>query len=206
MAHGIETKRALRGAYVHEMLNMEAAAEKVGVSLGTATRWKREAKADNDDWDKARGAAMLSAKGADAVSQVVLEKFVLLFQTILIELEQSVKDPLLKAEAMSRMSDSYYKTIAAARKGSPKVNRLALATDVMTILLEFVAAKFPQYAQNIIDITQPFGEYIAACINKSPESGGIVALPIEGVVGAERITGFSKQIAADIRAGLMGSE
>ncbi len=49
MAHSPETKRALRSAYVHQSLTLEIAAERSDISLGTATRWKREAKAEGDD-------------------------------------------------------------------------------------------------------------------------------------------------------------
>ena len=161
MAHGIEVKRALRGAYVHEMLSMEDAAIKAGISLGTATRWKREAKADSDDWDKARAARFMSEQGSDFVVQSVLEQFVTVFQTTITQLKTAENiSPLSKADALAKLSDAFHKTMSAARKGSPEVNKLAVAQDVINLLCEFVGTKFPQHGQALLDVIEPFGKYL----------------------------------------------
>lgn len=161
MAHGIEVKRTLRGAYVHEMLSMEDSATKAGVSLGTATRWKREAKAENDDWDKARAARFMSEQGADFVVQSVLEQFVTVFQTTINQLKTAENiSPLSKADALAKLSDAFHKTMSAARKGSPEVNKLAVAQDVVNLLCEFIGTKYPQHGQALLDVIEPFGKYL----------------------------------------------
>lgn len=161
MAHGLETRRALRGAFVHKMLPMEQAALEAGISLGTAVRWKREAKEQNDDWDKARSAAMLSGSGAEAVFSAVLNQFVTLFKSTLNALEKDENaTPQVKAEALARLSDAYLKTKNAAEKGSPKLNKLAVAMDVLELLTDFIAAKYPQHAPAFIEILNPFGHHL----------------------------------------------
>lgn len=162
MAHGAETKRALRSAYVYQSLQLEAAAEVANVAHGTAARWKKEAKLDGDDWDRARAAKMLSANGAEAVTQAVLEQFVILFQSTIESIKADTKaSGLAKAEALSRLSDAYNKTMSAARKGSPEVNKLAIGMDVIKLFAEFIGSKYPQHAAVFVEILEPFGQYLS---------------------------------------------
>lgn len=162
MAHSAETKRALRSAYVYQSLSLEAAAEQADISTGTAARWKKEAKAEGDDWDKARAAKMLSANGAEAVTQAVLEQFVTLFQSTIESIKNDTKATgLAKAEALSRLSDAYNKTMSAARKGSPEVNKLAVGMDVIKLFADFIGAKYPQHAAVFIEILEPFGQHLS---------------------------------------------
>lgn len=156
-----DIKRALRAAYVHKMLMMEQAAADAKVSLGTAIRWKREAKQQGDDWDRARAAAMLSSEGAEEVSRAVLEQFVLLFQSTLEALKNDKESsPLSKAEAISRLSDAYNKTMSAVAKSNPKINRLALAMDVIKLLTDFILANYPNHAPAFSEILSPFGHHL----------------------------------------------
>lgn len=163
MAYSNDTKRALRSSFVQEGLSLEAAADKHKVTRSTATRWKRQAAKDGDNWDKARSDRYLTQQGADAVSSVVLEQFVTLFQTTITDIKQDTKSSgLQKAEALSRLSDAYNKTMAAARKGSPAVNDLAVGMDVIKLLADFVGQEYPQHATIFIEILEPFGNYMAA--------------------------------------------
>lgn len=166
MAYNAETKRALRAAYVHQGLGLEACADKLDVGFGTASRWKRDAKVAGDDWDTARAANFLSQEGADAVTRVVLEEFVTLFQSTMTTIkEDKSATGLAKAEALSRLSDAYSKTMSAAKKGAPEVNRLALGMDVIKLLADFVGNKFPQHATVFVEILEPFGEHLSQALN-----------------------------------------
>lgn len=161
MAYGEDTRRALRSAYVYQALSLEAAAEKINVALGTASRWKREALAAGDDWDKARAAARLSSEGAEAVTQAVLEDFVTLFQNTVSDLRNDTKATgLAKAEALSRLSDAYHKTMSAAAKGSPRLSKRAVALDVLKLLTDFVAERYPQRAATLVEVLEPFADHL----------------------------------------------
>ena len=59
MAHGDESRRAVRAAYVFDQLSLEIAAVKHGVPYATCRNWKRAGKEMGDDWDKARAAQAL---------------------------------------------------------------------------------------------------------------------------------------------------
>ncbi|MFQ9491582.1 MAG: DUF1804 family protein [Bilophila wadsworthia] len=51
----------LRSAYCYKALSLEEAAALVGISIGTARRWKADAqRAEDDDWDKVKAASSLA--------------------------------------------------------------------------------------------------------------------------------------------------
>ncbi len=159
MAHSPEVRNALRAAFIYEKQSLDASAERLDVSIGTASRWKKEALIKGDDWDKARAASMLSNQGAEAVTQVVLEQFVTLFQSTITALsnDKDIK-PLSKAEAISRLSDAYNKTMSAVAKGSPKLNKLAVAMEVITLQANFIRENHPNLAGSFSDMLSAFGE------------------------------------------------
>ncbi len=162
MAYGEETRRALRGAYVHKALSLEAAAEQVGIGFGTASRWRRDAKAAGDDWDKARTASMIAGAGHEAVSQLVLQEFMTLFQTTIEQLKTDEKGtPMAKAEALSRLSDAYNKAMSAAAKSNPKLNKLAIAMEVLQMLASFIQEQHPHLTEPFLNMLEPFGEKIS---------------------------------------------
>ena len=165
MAYNQEIKSSLRALYVHQALSLEAAAQKIDVSFGTASRWKRDAKAEGDDWDKARAARFLSQQGADEGTRIMLEDFVTLFQSTIETIKKDENATgLVKAEALSRLSDAYSKTMSAAKKGAPEVNRLAIGMDVIKLMADFVGAKFPNHAAAFVEILEPFGDHLSQAL------------------------------------------
>lgn len=168
MAHSLETRRALRGAYVYQQLSLETAAERTDISFGTASRWKREAKAEGDDWDKARAAKMMSTEGTEAIMQTVLEEFILIFKSGIAELKEGKEgvpiSPIARADAIVKLSDGFSKVMATARKFSPEVNKLALGMDVIKLLAEFVGERYPQHAPAFIEILEPFGQHLSEAL------------------------------------------
>ena len=64
MAHPKSKRMALRSAYCYKALSPEEAAALVGISIGTARRWKTDAqKAEDDDWDKGQGGVKSGGRG-----------------------------------------------------------------------------------------------------------------------------------------------
>jgi transposase-like protein len=157
MAHGSETRAAARAAYVYEAKSLEQIAGDLGVSRGTIFRWKREALAGGDDWDQARAARRLSGAGAEAITQALLEDFVLLFQSTLDDVK-TAKDitPLSRAEALSRLSDAYHKVMASAAKTSPKLNKLSIAMEVLEGLVKVIDEDYPHLKEPFMELLDPF--------------------------------------------------
>lgn len=161
MAHPAEIRAKLRAAFLYDGLSLEAAAERLGVSERTASRWKREALAKGDDWDKAKLASRLAGEGSEAVARVVLEEFLALFQTTLTDIKGADLKPMEKAEAISRLSDAYTKTMRSIEKSAPELNRLAIAMEVLQLLGKYVQTKQPDCAQAFLGVLTPFGEELA---------------------------------------------
>ncbi len=161
MAHGPEVRAAVRAAFIYEALGLEAAAERFSTSFASVSRWKREAKAAGDDWDKARAAARLAGQGADNVSREVLEEFVTLFQSTIAELKSATDVPALaKAEALSRLSDAYYKTMRATAANNPKLNKLAVSMEVLQLLVKYIREEYPQHTGALLDVLEGFGQKV----------------------------------------------
>lgn len=162
MAHPKEKKTAARAAYVYEALTLEVIARRIDASIGTVSRWKRDAGDGGDDWDRARAAARISGQGTEAVTQAVMEDFVLLFQSTLTEVKEATDiKPLAKAEIISRLSDAYNKTMSAVARGNPKLSKLAVAMEVMQALAGFIRQHYPKHANAFAEILEPFGEEMA---------------------------------------------
>lgn len=162
MAYSQQVREAVRNAYVHDRLPLEAAAQRVGVSYSAAQAWKRNDKADGQCWDKARAASRMSSGGLGDLTTQLLEDFAILFQTTVEQIRDADVDPLKKAEAISRLSDAYTKTMRAATKGAPEIGRLAMALEVLDLFAKFVRSEHPEHAAALITVLEPFGQTLAS--------------------------------------------
>jgi hypothetical protein len=161
MAHPPEKRSQLRSLYIHKGMGLEHAAQRLVVSPRTASRWKQESMDQGDDWDKARAAHHLAGEGAEAVARAVLEDFLGLFQVVMEEVkgEKGKKlAPIEKAEAISRLADAYTKTTRAIQRSAPELNRLAVASEVLQLLVRYVRAHAPQTAPALLEVLEPFGD------------------------------------------------
>ena len=159
--HPPERRDAVRAAYVHQRQPLEAAAKQGGVAYQTARGWKRQAATRGDDWDKARGAARMAAGGLGDLTAQVLEDFALLFSTTLEQLKQPEVGPLDRAEAMSRLSDSYVKVVKAASNASPPLAELSIAMKVLSELSVYIRDRHPEDLPRFAAILEPFGQKLA---------------------------------------------
>lgn len=161
MAHPRLKKSEVRRRYVVDRQPLTGAAAIAGISYSTARQWKAQALAAHDDWDKARDAETLRDGTTEELTRVVLNEFVPMFRSTILALSGEGLSAAEKAEAMSRISDAYAKTVKAAGAVDPAIARLAWAMDVLKMLAEFVQTKFPQHADAVLEILEPFGERLA---------------------------------------------
>lgn len=161
MAHSQETRQAVRRSYVVERLSLEHAAERNGISYHTARAWKRAAKDLGDDWDRARTASRMAAGGLGDITNQVLEDFALLFQSTLDEIKGYEGEPFRKAEAISRLSDAYAKTMKAAGAGNNAIAELAVALKVLEELAKFIREGYPEQLETFTAILEPFGQRLS---------------------------------------------
>lgn len=163
MAHPKSKRMALRSAYCYKALSLEEAAALVGVSIGTARRWKADAqRAEDDDWDKVKAASSLAGEGMEAVARQMLNDYVLQHRTLM---ERIGKDedmqPAEKVEALSSLADSFAKTISASKRILPETDELATALGIIRKLVDFTSQCFPQHASALLEVLEPFGVLVA---------------------------------------------
>lgn len=159
MAHGDDVRRKVRAAYVFDQLGLEIAAVKEGVPEATARRWKREAKAAGDDWDRARSAQLLAGGGIEEVVRqtlaVVVQQVQATVETIQINTDIA---PAEKVQMLASLADAYNKLIASSKRMMPETDKLAVGMDVLKRLTEFTRARHPQHANALLAVLEPFGD------------------------------------------------
>lgn len=157
MAHSPETRAAVRRTYISDRLSLEAAAERHGVSVPTARRWKSQAAAAGDDWDKIRAASAISHSGATNIAQLVLTDYLVLHQATLDGLNAATDvPPLERVKAMASLGDSFAKITNAVSRAAPDVAREAVAIEVLHFLVEFLEATDPDLAARFVGVVEPF--------------------------------------------------
>lgn len=164
MAHASEKRAQLRGLYVYQRLPMETACKKVRVPKTTANRWKLEAKAEGDDWDKTRAAVAMGDENFSQLGRKLLEDYLVQHQATM-DLLRTAKagelSAMQRAEILASMSDSFNKTMASFKRLSPEINRQAVALDALQRLAAFAQAKYPAHVTMLLELLEPFGEELA---------------------------------------------
>ena len=162
MAHPDDKRRAVRAAYVFEQLSLEMAALKHAVPIGTVRNWKSAGKELGDDWDKARAAQMIAGGGIEDVVRQTLGIVVQQVQATLETIQQDPNmSPVMKVQMLTSLADAYNKLMAVSRRMMPETDKLAVATDVVTRLVEFTRTKHPKHAMALLEVLEPFGDELA---------------------------------------------
>ncbi|EKD5600392.1 DUF1804 family protein, partial [Pseudomonas aeruginosa] len=129
---------------------------------GTARRWKQQAEAEGDDWDKAQSAQLIAGGGLEDVARQVLAGLVTQFQATMeaIQVDAEIK-PAVKVQLLASLADAYNKTVSASKRVLPETSALATAMEVLQRLASFIRERFPQHAQAFAEVLEPFGELLA---------------------------------------------
>lgn len=161
MAHKHDVRARLRRLYVVDRQPLNAAADTVEISYSTARAWKQAALERGDDWDHARMAEEIGDGGVRELTRVVLTEFVPLFRSTIEQLRGANMKAVDKAEAISRLSDAYTKTVKASGAVDPTVAKLGWAMEVMRLLAQFTAERYPKHQGSLLEVLEPFGEQLA---------------------------------------------
>ena len=142
MAHDEKTKADVRRYYVFDCLTLELAAEKAKVSYNTVRRWKREAEARGDNWDKVRDASTMASGKVEDVARGMLTTFVLYFESTMDELRKTEDLHVSeKAKLIQVLGDSYSKMVASSKRLLPEVSELATAWKVIEMVTNLIKTK-----------------------------------------------------------------
>lgn len=162
MAHAPEIRDKLRRLYVMDRISLEIAALQCGVSMSTASRWKREAQEAGDDWDKLRAAHILAGDGIESVARAALAGFLTQYQSVVDTLNADADIPAeLKVQMLASLADSFNKTVAASKRVLPETTQLATAMEVVQKMAGFIREKYPKHIQAFIEVLEPFGDELA---------------------------------------------
>ncbi len=144
MAHPKETQLALRAAYLSGS-PLELAAVQCGIGSATARRWKADALAQGDDWDKFQKASLIVAGGGfDAAMGRVAAAVILRAEAIMEQLGADEEvDPVSAAKAIASLADSLGKAKAAMRALSPELDQLAIETSAVKAFAELLMRLHP---------------------------------------------------------------
>jgi len=162
MAANDDARREARTRYVIDRQSLPVIALALGVSSSTASRWKRDAKRNGDDWDVARAASTVQCEGLDSLIARLVEDYVIQHQATIDDLKSRTDmQPLERAQVLASLADSMSKTTASAGRLSPKINKLGVAMDVLRLLGEFLPEQFPQHTEALLEVLEPFGGRLA---------------------------------------------
>lgn len=153
-----DKRRKARSDYVYRRMAGATIAASLNISQATFGRWKKAAKADGDDWDRARSASIIAGEGIETVVSSVVEDFMIMAQSLLEEIKTGDLTMDQKVKHLVSLADAMTKMTASAGKLAPKISELGVAQDVMRHLMDFVRQYFPQHAAAILEIIEPFGE------------------------------------------------
>lgn len=168
MAHGKDVRDRLRRAYVIDRLSLEQAAKLTGVAYSTAARWRDEATASNDDWERARATAAVIAGGnvETLARAAMLEMLAQVEGTFAVIRENTDLSAVQRVELLASLSDSMAKTTAAMRKHLPETNKLAVAMTVIKALAEYIERDFPEVLPDFVRVLEPFGDKLPKILEK----------------------------------------
>jgi hypothetical protein len=154
-------RAAVRAAYVDRRQSLTRAAAETGITAGTARKYKREAAAAGDDWDRSRALPLPPVDTRQLLVQALIEDYVRLHQaTQQALLAEEAAEPLARAEALSRLANAFTKTMAAAGRAAPEITALTLAGEFVRELAGFVEAHHPDAMPALAAVLEPFGQHL----------------------------------------------
>jgi len=161
MAHPKELRDKVRRSFVFDRLSVEIAASLHGISYSTARRWKDDALANGDNWEKAQAAQLMAGGGIESAARQMLAGMITQYQATIDRLETAEINPADKVSMLASLADAYNKTINASKRVLPETNELAVAMGVVQRLAAFIKERHPDHIVTFAEILGPFGDELA---------------------------------------------
>jgi len=80
VAYSQDDKDKVRKAYIFDKLPLDKCASLHGISYATVQRWKNQARARGDDWDKVKSAQTLVGGEIEDVARELLTELIIIFK------------------------------------------------------------------------------------------------------------------------------
>lgn len=161
MAYSQADKDKVRRAYIFDKLPLDKCATLHGISYATLQRWKKDAYAKGDDWDKVKSAQTLAGGEVEDIARALLTDLIVIFKTTMDSVKESELDTVVKVQLLTSLSDSYNKAINANKKLMPVTDKLAIAMTVMEMLGNHIQNTKPDAMPAFLEILVPFGEVLS---------------------------------------------
>ncbi|MFV2030606.1 DUF1804 family protein [Neisseria sp. S1] len=157
MAHPKETRDKLRQLYVSGGQTLETAAMMCQVPFATARNWKASEKAKGNDWDKMRAAHTLAGGDVEVVARAMIAGQILQYESVMKELEENHDlNTMDKVKAISMLSDSYNKTMAAHKRLLPEVHEASVAIKTIDLLAQHIKQNYPNLIEDFLKVLDSF--------------------------------------------------
>ncbi|EKS6643352.1 DUF1804 family protein [Enterobacter hormaechei] len=168
MAHPQALKDAIRRDYIAQGISPEVLGPMHGVSVATVLRWRRDARASGDDWDKQRAARRLSSGLPEDVARELVMEFMEHQQHAMEQLRKgrestdgkAAMPPDEYASLLVRLQDGFNKMIAASKRILPETDRLIVAAGVVEDLAAFLSEKHPSLMAGFLDVLPEFQQIV----------------------------------------------
>jgi hypothetical protein len=202
MAHPPEKRLALRTGYIGG-LPLEQAADKVGVPYATARNWYRDARANDDDWDKFRNASLIVAGGGieQAMGRIIAAG--LLRCEALLERVGEIDDPADAAAAVASLGDTMSKLRVAAKSFMPEVSEQVIVADTLKALAVWTGDAAPVKGMVLAELIEAYAAHRKIQI-AAPLEELRARARAAGAVDATKAGGLSDGSADELRAKLLG--
>lgn len=161
MAYSQDDKDKVRKAYIFDKLPLDKCASLHGISYATVQRWKNQARARGDDWDKVRTAQTLSGGEVEDTARELLTDLIIIFKNTTDSVKSDEIDSVTKVKLLASLADSYNKAVSANRKLMPVTDKLAIAMTVMEMLGRYIQETKPEAMPIFVEILVPFGEVLS---------------------------------------------
>jgi hypothetical protein len=105
---------------------------------------------------------MLAGGGMESVAREMLMSLIIQIKSVVDIVGTAEINALEKAKAITSMTDSLSKALAASKRILPETSELATALETIQLLTEFARERMPQHLPVVLELIEPFGETLAA--------------------------------------------
>jgi transposase-like protein len=156
-------KAACKRAYVVDNKQVSQIAAEYDVPERTLWNWKKAALAKGDDWDRDRTMHALGGGGEEQLVNAIVPMLMRFIRSIMEKIEKDPDmSPLMATELLAKLTDSLTKSTSALRRLNPGMDKLAMGVEFLNLLTKFIATQFPQHADAMQEVLEPFGKALLA--------------------------------------------
>ncbi len=155
-------RRQARHLYVSEKRSEQKIAETMAVTRARVRKWRALDQASGIDWGRTRQAAVLSTTQGATIARELLGDYMAVHEAALRELRtDEAISSVEKAKVIASLSASFNRTVKAAGRAAPEIAKFAIATEVLTMLGDYLVKHHTDHARLFVHVLDDFSLLIA---------------------------------------------